>query len=88
MYDRIQQSIEYLKEKHITKTTEAKTQRTLYDNHPTTASPESMPQSYKNVGTKYLVAQHIFQHYANHIYDEAVKHQIVDTLINGEQKDL
>ena len=34
------------------------------------------------------MAQHIFQHHSNHIYDEAGKFQTVDTLINGEQKDL
>ena len=33
-----------------------------------------------------MVAQHIFQHHANQIYDEAGKLQIVYTLINGEQK--
>ena len=88
MYDRIQQSIEYLKQKSATKATEATTQITFYDNHSTTASPASVPYTYKNIATKYLVSHHIFQYHANHIYDEAGKRQKVDTLINGEQKEL
>ena len=47
-----------------------------------------MPYTYKHLATHYLVAQHIFQNHANHIYVKAVKRQKVDTLINGEQNNL
>ena len=45
-----------------------------------------MPHTYKHIEINYLVAQHIFQHLSNHIYNESVKRQTVDTIINWEQR--
>ena len=59
VYDRIQQLIEYLKETYGTKPTEATTQKTFYDNHSETAPPASVTDTYKNLATNYLAAQHI-----------------------------
>ena len=86
VYDRTQKSIESLKEKYRTKPTEYTVHKTVYNNYSTTASPASVPYTYKHLANNYLMAQYIFHHHVNHIYYEAVKHQTVDTLINGEQK--
>ena len=70
VYIRSQQPIEYLHEKYETKPTEPPPHKNFYVNHTTTASPDSVPHTYKHLSTNYLVAQHILQNHANHIYDE------------------